>query len=39
MTVDALADARAVADTVLFEGYVLYPYRASTVTAAAPPPL
>ena len=26
---DAFADARAVADAVLYEGYVLYPYRAS----------
>jgi hypothetical protein len=26
---DVFADARAVADTVLYEGYVLYPYRAS----------
>ncbi len=27
--VDAFADARAIADAVLYEGYVLYPYRAS----------
>lgn len=27
---DALAHARAVADAVLYEGYVLFPYRAST---------
>src|SRR5690348_10498478 len=26
---DVFAEARAVADAVLFEGYVLYPYRAS----------
>lgn len=26
---DPLADARALADTVLFEGYMLYPYRAN----------
>jgi len=29
VTVDRFASARAVADAVLFEGYVLYPYRAS----------
>jgi hypothetical protein len=29
LTSDPFADARAVADTVLLEGYVLYPYRAS----------
>ena len=26
---DRFADARAVADAVLYEGYLLYPYRAS----------
>ena len=29
MTSDRFAPARAVADAVLYEGYVLYPYRAS----------
>jgi hypothetical protein len=29
-TVSVFADARAIADTVLYEGYVLYPYRASS---------
>jgi hypothetical protein len=29
-TVSLFADARAIADTVLYEGYVLYPYRASS---------
>src|SRR5690349_10738077 len=29
MTTDRFAPARAVADAVLYEGYVLYPYRAS----------
>ena len=28
---DRFADARRVADTVLYEGYVLYPYRASAI--------
>ncbi|MEV3962607.1 hypothetical protein AB0M34_17180 [Nocardia sp. NPDC050193] len=30
MTADPLARARAVADAVLYEGYLLYPYRATT---------
>lgn len=30
MTADPLARARAVADAVLYEGYLLYPYRANT---------
>ena len=29
MTADPFVAARAVADAVLYEGYVLYPYRAS----------
>ncbi|MET8795537.1 hypothetical protein ABZV91_03605 [Nocardia sp. NPDC004568] len=30
MTADSLARARAVADAVLYEGYLLYPYRSTT---------
>ncbi|NUS92193.1 MAG: hypothetical protein HOQ36_07220, partial [Nocardia sp.] len=30
MTADSLARARAVADAVLYEGYLLYPYRSNT---------